>query len=252
MRIVSREEWGARFSNGFAPAPVPFHELWLHHSVTPAQNGPEAIRSLERIGQNRFGGGISYTWLVTPDGTVYEGHSVDREGAHTSGRNSIARAVCLVGNYEQDQPTDAQLNAVAALCRYVHERGWTVHLGLNGGHRDLKQTACPGKNAYAKIPYINATAREPQDMTPEESQRLANVHHATTQIPLPNGERVPLQTWASRTNDALVNITAGVADVHYAATQIPMPDGTRVPLQVWAQSIQTDIRKLLDIVEGLQ
>ena len=174
MRIIQRHEWGARHSDGFRDAPLPAREVWLHHSVTLApdlqwidadrdgvdDDEERAMRTLEDIGQDRFGGGISYTFLVMPSGRVYEGHSVGRQGAHTGGRNDIARAICLVGNYEANRPTEAQVRAVAELLRYGKAQGWWKEARLAGGHRDLKATACPGRYAYERIAEINALAAQ--------------------------------------------------------------------------------------------
>ncbi len=160
MRIVTREEWGARFSAGFRAAPLPAKELYLHHSVTSAANGPATIRNLEQIGQSRFGGGISYTFAITPDGTVYEGHGVDRQGAHTGGRNSIARAIVWVGNYDVANPTPEMVMATIELIKHGAKLGWWP-LGLTGGHRDAPgaSTACPGRFAYALIDTINGAVK---------------------------------------------------------------------------------------------
>lgn len=169
MDIISRDEWGARYDRGFGPAPLPAREVWLHHSVTaapdlvpPFDDDAAAIRTLEEIGERRFGGGISYTFAVTPVGRVYEGHGVDREGAHTRVHNSVGRAIVLVGDYEATEPTDAQLHAVAALLRHGRGRGWWIASPLAGGHRDVPgaSTECPGSHAYAAIPAINRLAQE--------------------------------------------------------------------------------------------
>lgn len=175
MEIISRARWGARYSAGFGPAPLPARELWLHHSVTIAPDlvwvdadgdGVEddeerAMRTLDDIGQQRFGGGISYTFAVMPSGRIYEGHGVGRQGAHTGGRNDIARAIVLVGDYSSRPPTEAQKRAVAWLVVYGHRQGWWTVAGLSGGHRQAPKqiaTACPGDAALADIPEINQIA----------------------------------------------------------------------------------------------
>ena len=100
MRIVPRSEWGARYADGAGPAPIPAADgVFLHHSVTRADSGAHAVRNLENIGQARFGAGISYTFPITPDGTVYQGHSIGRRSSHTKGHNTAGRAICFVGNY---------------------------------------------------------------------------------------------------------------------------------------------------------
>lgn len=165
MRIYTRHEWGAQYDDGFRDAPVPADETWLHHSVT-AQLAPNAsfhdeveqMRLLERIGENRFGGGISYTFPIMPSGRIYHGHSPNRQGAHTGGRNDIARAICFVGNYERYRPTRMQIVATAWLLAHGVVQGWWKYARLDGGHRDLKSTACPGLNAYRAIPEINRLA----------------------------------------------------------------------------------------------
>jgi hypothetical protein len=183
--IVSRALWGARYGRGFGPAPLPASEVWLHHSVTaapPADVDSEraAMRALENIGQQRFGGGISYTFAVMPSGRVYEGHGVDRQGAHTANRNSIARAIVLVGNYDTSPVTDAQQRAVAALLQHGQQAGWWRTARLNGGHQQAPgaQTACPGRHAMAVIPTINRAAAAPaqteeEDVKPFQDLMLA-------------------------------------------------------------------------------
>lgn len=167
MRIYSREEWGAKHPDGFGPAPVPVMSVWLHHTAgrsgTPGdsfEKDCELVRSIEATGQQRFGGGISYTFIVTRSGRVFEGHSIDRRGAHTKGLNTVGRAICFPGNYENNVPTMPQLEATAELLTYGVKQGWWARPRLTGGHRDAPgaQTACPGRNAHGAIGYINALA----------------------------------------------------------------------------------------------
>lgn len=167
MEIISRARWGARHASAYRnyTAPLPAGEAWAHHSVTiapdlvaPFDDDYAAIRTLERIGQDRFGWGISYTWLITPAGLIFEGHRVDGVGTHTADRNSRSRAICFVGNYEAQQLTEAQVRAAAWLLQHAHARGWLRTPRLNGGHRDVKATACPGRHAYAQLGRINQLA----------------------------------------------------------------------------------------------
>lgn len=165
VKVIGRREWGARHPDGDGPAPVPWADWFLHHSTTlapdlvpPYDDEHAAMRRLEDIGQERFGRGISYTFAVMPSGRIYQGHSINRVGAHTKGRNSTARAVVLVGNYDRDRPTPAQLDAVAWLVADHYRRGLCPRRSLTGGHRDVRATDCPGDHAYALIPEINRRA----------------------------------------------------------------------------------------------
>jgi len=166
MIIISRKTWGARHAAGFGPAPRAT-ELWLHHSVTPPPADDEAaeraaMRRLEDIGQDRFGGGISYSFAVAPSGRVYEGTGGLRKGAHTAGRNTVARAIVLIGDHTRVRPSEPQLWSVAGLVRFGRASGWWSVDRLSGGHRDAPgaATACPGNAAYSLIPVINSRALE--------------------------------------------------------------------------------------------
>lgn len=162
-RIIPRSEWGARHRGGFYDRPVGRLRRYLHHSVTiapdlvpPFTDDYTAVRSLESIGQSRFGGGISYTFAITPAGLIFEGHGIGRTGAHTAGFNTVSAGIVLVGNYEKDTPPGPMLAALDWLLHEGVRRRWWTSPTLTGGHRDTKGTACPGINAYRLIPAINA------------------------------------------------------------------------------------------------
>jgi len=167
-RIIPRSEWGARHDNGSGYRKLPATEVWLHHSVTvapdlipPFDDDYDAIRTLEQIGEDRFGSGISYTWLITPAGLIFEGHSPDRIGTHTQNHNTVGSAICYVGNYDVSHPTVGQVNGSAWLLQQAKAHNWIKYNQITGGHRDLKSTACPGVLAYQQIPTINALAAGP-------------------------------------------------------------------------------------------
>jgi N-acetylmuramoyl-L-alanine amidase len=196
MIIIPRAAWGAKYLAGFGPAPRAT-ELWLHHSDTNSP-GPDApltadiatVQLLERIGQERFGGGISYTYAVAQSGRVFEGTGPLRLGAHTKGHNTAGRAVVLIGDYMKTRPTDAQLDAVAELVRTGRAAGWWTVDRLTGGHRDASgaSTSCPGDAAWATIPTINSRAlhytaqQEAPDMDQDQDAWLRRVEAGLTTI----------------------------------------------------------------------
>lgn len=162
IEIVTRAQWGARHDNGDLTLSGPGRGFYFHHTVTAAPpNDPaaehRAIRAIEAIGEQRFGRGMSYNWLIPPSGRVYEGCSMHRRGAHTNGLNSVVRSISFVGNYENDHPTAAQLEAAAQLVAHCRKRGQVTGLVL-GGHRDVKGTSCPGRFVYSQIPAVNQRA----------------------------------------------------------------------------------------------
>jgi hypothetical protein len=177
VAVIPRSAWGARHENGFADRPLPVQRVYLHHSVTiapdllpPFTDDDAAVRTLELIGEQRFGGGISYTWPITPVGRVYEGHSVHRRGAHTGGQNTTAAAIVFVGDYDRNRPTGAQIESAAQLLVQEYRARRIVSPRIYGGHRDAPgaSTACPGRYAMEAIPTINARAAALLAGAPEE------------------------------------------------------------------------------------
>lgn len=166
LSIASRASWGARYPDGDLTLTGLAVEVFVHHSVT-AQLSPDAsiaaeaeqMRALESVGQSRFGTGISYNVLIFPSGRAYQGVSWNRRGTHTGGRNSTSRSICFAGNYETNQPTAAQISTAAAIYREGKQRWWTQDAPLRG-HRDVSQTACPGRHLYARIDDIRTTDTE--------------------------------------------------------------------------------------------
>lgn len=185
MDIVPRSDWGARYRAGFGPRALPTSEAWLHHSVTLSpdlefrdlnadsvdDDEAAAMRTIERIGQERFGAGFSYNLAEMPSGRVYEGCGIARVGAHTKGRNTRALAVVVVGNYERDPVPEPVPGSLARLLRHLHATGAIDAPAFDGGHRDVGQTSCPGRHLYAHIPAINRLARA---STPQEDDMVTD------------------------------------------------------------------------------
>lgn len=158
VAIRPRSAWSPRFADGAGPAPLPATDgAFLHRSAGETGNGPEAVRALEGIGQERSGAGIAHTFAVSPDGTVWEGHSIDRRGAHTEDRNLRGRGIVLLGDDGSTAPTTEQREAVAQLLAHGVRHGWWPTTRLRG-HRQVGPTDCPGDAAFATIGGIVARA----------------------------------------------------------------------------------------------
>lgn len=164
-RITPRSRWGARHANGARPAPLPALDVFAHHTTGPVVPASASVahecrvmRDLEDIGEQRFKAGISYTDLIFPSGRIYEGHTIDREGAHTRGHNKTGRAICFVGNYENQKLTSAAEEAAAWLLAHRWLSGHYAAIGFTGGHNTVAATACPGRHVTERLPAINQRA----------------------------------------------------------------------------------------------
>jgi len=170
--IIPRNTWNPQYDDGETPVGKA-EKVSLHHSVT-AQLSPASttamesaqMRALEKIGHSRFarpgfmGTGISYNVVIFPSGRAWQGVSFNRRGTHTDGMNSTVRSICFAGNYELHEPTELQLATGRAIIAAGRGDTWTKDADVIG-HRDIKQTACPGKNIYKHRAFLATGHDEP-------------------------------------------------------------------------------------------
>ena len=137
------------------PLPDWLNTLVVHHSALEYLDGPREIQRLHIL-QNGFAD-IGYHFLVDGLGQVYEGRPLNERGAHTGGFNTGTVGVCLLGNFEVVQPTQAQLNSLQALATHLRETVGITHLA---GHRGFqpKATVCPGENLWPLLADIAVDA----------------------------------------------------------------------------------------------
>jgi hypothetical protein len=179
-QIYSRAQWGAdeRMRDKSSLHYFEVHAGFVHHTVnangyTRAQV-PSIIRGIYAYHtQSRGWSDVGYNFLVDRFGRIWEGRygGVDRPvvGAHTLGYNDYAFAMSAIGNFETARPSSALLDAYGRLFAWklsLHGvdagsmRQWVGkrYLPAINGHRDVGQTACPGRYLYAKISTIRSLA----------------------------------------------------------------------------------------------
>lgn len=168
--IHNRKEWDARKPRSRARIKLPTPYLVLHHTAGSEPDGPRGIRRIQDFHMDGRGwSDVAYSFLIDRDGRIYEGRGAGVAGSHTKGYNTIAHAICVLGNYDNNVPTSASLESIAWLTQFGHTQGWWPDK-ITHGHRNLVTTSCPGSNLYNRIGYINAQDtqldEEDEDMGP--------------------------------------------------------------------------------------
>ena len=183
-RIYSRSQWGAdeRMRDKSSLHYGEVHGGFVHHTVNA--NGysrsqvPSILRGIYAYHtQSRGWSDVGYNFLVDRFGRIWEGRygGVSRPivGAHTLGYNDDAFAMSAIGNFDVKRPSSAMVAAYGRLfawklslhgVRAGSKRQFITKRWLPAidGHRDVGQTACPGRYLYAKIPTIRRLAAEHQ------------------------------------------------------------------------------------------
>ncbi|MDX1741264.1 MAG: peptidoglycan recognition family protein [Rhodothermales bacterium] len=122
----------------------------LHHSgsaepLRPDDDVPQKLRDLQTWGETDRGWwDVPYHFLLGLDGTIYEGRSYRYMGETNTRYNPRGHLlISVLGNYNLQEPTDAQLESIVDLMAWaVSEFG--IPLDRIQGHSDLAPTACPG------------------------------------------------------------------------------------------------------------
>jgi hypothetical protein len=124
--------------------------ITVHHegsSVVTFDSVAQTARRLESIRKGHLSrmtaGDIGYHFVIDRAGRVWEGRSLAYQGAHVKNHNRHNLGIMVLGNFERQAPTEAQLQTLARVVRTARSR-FDVPLGAVYTHRELGPTACPG------------------------------------------------------------------------------------------------------------
>jgi len=140
-----------------------YDRITLHHAgtqVVTATSESAVASCLDGIlgGHLKRGfGDIGYHYLVDYAGRVWEGRALKYWGAHVSGENEQNIGIVLIGNFEQQRPSRAQLNTMNKMVGLTRQR-FGIPAGRVYGHIDLGQTLCPGRHLYPRVQMLNQLA----------------------------------------------------------------------------------------------
>jgi hypothetical protein len=153
---------------GLAISPKVKSRRWkyiiIHHSDTPMGSA----RRFDAAHRARGWEMLGYDFVIgngseTRDGLIEAGPrwTYQLDGAHTGTPdhkyNEWGIGICLVGNFENTQPTKAQMESLARLCAYFMKT-YGIPASNIVGHRDCKPTGCPGRFMYADLPRLRQMA----------------------------------------------------------------------------------------------
>lgn len=97
--------------------------------------------------KSSFGYYTGYHYYIEYSGLLYKARSIFEEGAHARGYNKTSIGIALQGNFNNEQPTQAQLEALEDLIGELQEK-YGIPNKMILGHREVKQTSCPGFHLF--------------------------------------------------------------------------------------------------------
>lgn len=153
--IVAVQAWGGTPAATSAP-PQRISHITLHHQGEIWQDGTDPAAYLRRLQQwsrlTKRWADIPYHYVIAPDGRIYAARPLAQAGDTNTEYDPRGHALLmLVGNFEVQQPTAAQLDSAVTLTAWLAQANG---LGLDAiaSHKDFsQQTVCPGQNLYAYL-----------------------------------------------------------------------------------------------------
>jgi hypothetical protein len=132
-------------------APRPWKWIVIHHSATPSGN----MALFDKEHKAKGWDGVGYDFVIgngtdSGDGQVEvtPRWPIQKWGAHAktvdNRYNEYGIGICLVGNFDIDHPSAKQMQSLTRLVSFLMQ---TYHIAPENilGHRDTKQTDCPGR-----------------------------------------------------------------------------------------------------------
>ncbi len=151
--LICRKAWGALPAGGTG-IPHRIERLTIHHSAvvaTDTTSGSARLRDYQRYHMRRGLGDLAYHVFVDRQGNLFEGRSLSTAPDTFTHYDPTGHfAACLDGNFDEQSPTAAQLDALVDLLAWATQRLGASPATIRG-HRAYAVTRCPGASLQARV-----------------------------------------------------------------------------------------------------
>lgn len=174
--VYSRSDVGMPSQPGGAYRDLSSVDTWVTHWTTGDALGvSDTAQWVKNIYDyhtgNRGWRDIGYNFLVDRFGNVFFGRGRYRVGAHAPGANTNGIGVAYLGGHDRDISPKGKL-AMLGLYEWLNDEGGiTIYGPERYGHRDFRDTTCPGDKLYewtrSGMPRPE-TDEEPENRQPDD------------------------------------------------------------------------------------
>ena len=146
------------------------NKIIIHHSATPdglVLKDFDAIRNYH-INTNGWLD-IGYHYVIESVANEYKiikGRPEEMEGAHCPGENQQSIGICVVGDFTNAEPTDAQYLTLVYCIKDIYKRHGELPVY---GHKNFYNTGCPGILNIDKVRNLLNPQPQPQQEAPIET-----------------------------------------------------------------------------------
>jgi hypothetical protein len=155
LSVISQQLWGGIPYDGEGRTHT-ITRITLHHSGETYGGDAPTPHYLWKFQQwcrqEKSWIDIPYHFLIDLEGRVFEGRDIRYAGDTNTDYDPAGHAlICVLGNYEEQEPNESQLDAVVRLMTFL-TRSYGLSPETIRGHRDVADsTVCPGSNLYRHV-----------------------------------------------------------------------------------------------------
>ncbi len=169
VEVICRDALGLAPASGGARSHT-ITRLTLHHTQVPLGDNrlaPGRLRGHQSYHQEQGWSDIAYHFGVDLRGNVYELRDPATAGDTFTAYDPAGHyLVVCEGDYDMEQPTDAMLQATAAILAHGVQHYGAAADTLTG-HRDHASVTCPGRHLYARLGDLRDEVARLARATPE-------------------------------------------------------------------------------------
>jgi hypothetical protein len=184
LEVHPRSEWASNRPPQGKPVEEDVRFLLVHHSASrnghTSDDAPAILRSFYdyHTGPDKGWIDIAYNFLIDTGGGAWEGRAGSLDGPvagdATGGNQGFSQLLCVIGDYNTAQPTQASLSTLIVLLAWLADRyrldtgptsqvtftsrgsnvwpsGTSVTTRAITGHRSMSRTSCPGANLTSYV-----------------------------------------------------------------------------------------------------
>jgi len=153
LNVVARQQWTGADAIRSKVNPMRgidritvHHEGWKPVYFSDRRSTAERIELIRTVHtRDRGWGDIGYHYVIDRSGAVWEGRPLAYQGAHVRDNNEHNLGILVLGNFDKQRPSEAQLQGLIKTlraCQHEHRVG-TRRVYT---HQEIVSTACPGRN----------------------------------------------------------------------------------------------------------
>jgi hypothetical protein len=154
--VVPVADWGGTPADPGKARRHTITHITLHHQGEPYKAGTDPrqyLRNLQTWSRNTKGWlDIPYHYIIDLEGRTYAGRDIAYAGDTNTEYDPSGHALIeVVGNFEEVEPNQQQLDAVVAVMTMLAKK-YRVPAANIASHRDHSdKTVCPGANLYRYV-----------------------------------------------------------------------------------------------------